>query len=456
MGNDTYMLQETPESTSWRMRVAHFFRERQVYLRSDGQVNFITIRPWVQVCALMFILIASFWVVFATVNVAFKDQIIAAKKLKYHRMQSAYEDQLAAMASSITQLNGRLLLNQDAYEAKLGVFRTQQNTLRNRQERIEALMGSGFNLNKLQESSKTVLSSLPSLKAMKTGADGDHLELVFERRAPVVPQSRENLMRESLKKQKQTQMLRSTKTALSIDEELERMRKNLELARDEQTRVLATLEKESAREKRKVFKILSSLGFDAERMTADINIKSPAIGGPFVRLGEGVGYALEGDDERFERINVNLKETAVLRRELAAMPVGIPLRISLRVNSKFGPRRDPFRKVGAMHTGIDYKGQTGDPVYSTAKGKVVRAGWMGGYGRVVEILHARGIITRYAHLNRIDVSIEDSVKKGEIIGRVGSSGRSTGSHLHYEVRVSGKAINPERFMQAGRYVFQKK
>ncbi len=438
------------------MRIAHAFRERQVYLRSDGQVNFITIRPWVQICAVLFMLIASSWVVFATVNVAFKDQIIAAKKLKYHRMQSAYEDQLAAMASSITQLNGRLLLNQDAYEAKLGVFRKQQNTLRNRQERIEALMDRGFGLNNIPESSKALISSLPSLRPVKTEADGDRLELVFERRDPVLPQSRESLTRASLKKQKHTEILRNTKTILSIDDELEGMRKKLQLTRDEQTRVLAFLEQESARQKRKVFKIVTSLGFDAERMIADIDTQSPAIGGPFVRLADGSDYAFDGDDGRFERINANLEKTSALRRELKAMPVGLPLRIALHVNSKFGPRRDPFRKVGAMHTGIDYKGKTGTPVYSTAKGKVVRAGWLGGYGRVVEILHARGIITRYAHLNRIDVSIEDSVKKGQIIGRVGSSGRSTGSHLHYEVRVSGKAINPKRFMQAGRYVFQKK
>ena len=122
--------------------------------------------------------------------------------------------------------------------------------------------------------------------------------------------------------------------------------------------------------------------------------------------------------------------------------------------SSFGVRSDPFRGSAAMHAGIDLAGPLGTRVYATADGVVTHAGRQGGYGNMVQINHGRGIETRYGHLSQILVPENTRVKRGQLIGLMGSTGRSTGSHLHYEVRVDGKAVNPIPFLQSGEYLVQ--
>jgi murein DD-endopeptidase MepM/ murein hydrolase activator NlpD len=120
--------------------------------------------------------------------------------------------------------------------------------------------------------------------------------------------------------------------------------------------------------------------------------------------------------------------------------------------SAYGVRSDPFQGSAAMHAGIDLASPTGTPIYATADGVVDRAEWFGGYGNMVEIEHGKGIATRYGHMSKIAVRDGERVKRGDLIGYVGSTGRSTGSHLHYEVRIDGRAVNPAPFLQSANYV----
>ena len=120
--------------------------------------------------------------------------------------------------------------------------------------------------------------------------------------------------------------------------------------------------------------------------------------------------------------------------------------------SAFGVRSDPFRGSAAMHAGIDLSSPSGTPIYATADGVINRAEWFGGYGNMVEIDHGKGIATRYGHMSRIAARPGSPVKRGELIGYVGSTGRSTGNHLHYEVRIDGHAVNPMPFLQSANYL----
>jgi murein DD-endopeptidase MepM/ murein hydrolase activator NlpD len=120
--------------------------------------------------------------------------------------------------------------------------------------------------------------------------------------------------------------------------------------------------------------------------------------------------------------------------------------------SAYGVRSDPFQGSAAMHAGIDLASPTGTPIYATADGIVDRAEWFGGYGNMVEIEHGKGIATRYGHMSKISARAGERVKRGDLIGYVGSTGRSTGSHLHYEVRIDGRAVNPVPFLQSANYV----
>lgn len=168
-----------------------------------------------------------------------------------------------------------------------------------------------------------------------------------------------------------------------------------------------------------------------------------AMGGPLELLATSADGSL---DPRFERLGMSLARMNALERALDGVPQVVPAAVR-RITSSFGYRRDPFTRRSAMHSGIDFKAPYGSPILAAARGQVTYAGWKGGYGRVVEVSHGNGLLTRYAHMSRVDVSVGQSVDAGERLGGLGSSGRSTGPHLHFEVRINGRAINPRPILE---------
>lgn len=182
-----------------------------------------------------------------------------------------------------------------------------------------------------------------------------------------------------------------------------------------------------------------------------IKLKLPAeaqaIGGPFLPAD----FDEKALTAASKRIEAQLKDISRLRKLSVALPIATPVK-NARKSSSFGRRIDPFRKRTAFHSGVDFRASTGTSVLATADGQVLRAGRAGGYGNLVELRHAHGLTTRYGHLSKIMVKSGQSVKRGDVIGKVGSTGRSTGPHLHYEVRNKGNARNPQPFMDAGKQV----
>ena len=148
-------------------------------------------------------------------------------------------------------------------------------------------------------------------------------------------------------------------------------------------------------------------------------------------------------------VNTTRSQVERLNRTLALVPYRKPVIGEVEFTSGFGVRSDPFLGRPAMHTGLDFRAAMGDPVRATANGKVVSSGWAGGYGRMVEIDHGNGLSTRYGHMSEISVKVGDPIKIGQVIGAVGSTGRSTGPHLHYETRIDGDAVDPQKFLRAG-------
>jgi len=166
-------------------------------------------------------------------------------------------------------------------------------------------------------------------------------------------------------------------------------------------------------------------------------------GGPFESAGNST----------FKALFDNWKKLDQLQNGVIAIPAEKPVKTNVEFTSGFGVRSDPFHAGAAMHPGIDLAGSYGTPIYATADGTVLRAGWnSGGYGNLVEIDHGRGITTRYGHMSAILVSPGQHIVRGQQVGRMGSTGRSTGNHLHYEVRIDGKAVNPIPFMKSTDYV----
>jgi murein DD-endopeptidase MepM/ murein hydrolase activator NlpD len=172
--------------------------------------------------------------------------------------------------------------------------------------------------------------------------------------------------------------------------------------------------------------LLGRLGLDASRFS------NAAQGGPFVPAEETVAVA---------------GAPAV---PLAALPTFLPVR-EVRQSSGFGHRADPFNHRGAQHQGTDMMGKHGEPIYASGSGVVTTAGRMAGYGNMVEISHGTGVDTRYAHMARLLVKPGERVRQGQVIGHMGSTGRSTGTHLHYEVRIDGRPVDPQPFLDAASF-----
>ena len=135
------------------------------------------------------------------------------------------------------------------------------------------------------------------------------------------------------------------------------------------------------------------------------------------------------------------------RKSQVAVPSIKPVE-SMRMTSQYGYRTDPFQGRRKNHKGLDIAGPIGTPIYATADGIIGRAQWVSGYGKYVEIEHGNAIQTRYGHLSAMNVYSGQRVRKGDIIGFMGSTGRSTGSHLHYEVRIAGEPVNPTSFLES--------
>lgn len=176
-----------------------------------------------------------------------------------------------------------------------------------------------------------------------------------------------------------------------------------------------------------------------------LNYDRPQDGGNF-SINSGGPYQLTMTESEEEQ---NKIEAELRRIEATSNKASLPTMWAHlgKINNEFGFRRNPFGgRTYEFHAGMDIDGERGDQVMAPATGTVIKAEWQGGYGNLIEIDHGNGLVTRYGHLSKIEIAVGDVVQRGQLIGLIGSTGRSTGPHLHYELRLSDKAINPRRFL----------
>jgi murein DD-endopeptidase MepM/ murein hydrolase activator NlpD len=186
---------------------------------------------------------------------------------------------------------------------------------------------------------------------------------------------------------------------------------------------------------------IRKLGLDPRAMVA--SARREAMGGPLLRYATAPGG---GMDSRFERLGTSLARMNALERGLESVPQVRPATYAA-MTSGFGYRRDPFTGGAAMHSGLDFAGPVGAPIHAAAKGRVSFVGQKGAYGNVVEISHGNGLVTRYAHMSRFAAKVGQRVAAGAVIGAIGNTGRSTGAHLHFEVRNNDRPMNPRLFLE---------
>lgn len=239
--------------------------------------------------------------------------------------------------------------------------------------------------------------------------------------------------------------------AVQAEGALGELEAGVEQQRDLQTRLIAQIEDAAERSIGPLEKLFGSVGIDVDELLRGMRSSENGRGGPFIPAPETIAALPPTEGERLVSVLSRLERVALLKRAAERLPFGHPT-AGLRKTSGFGLRRDPFNGRRSSHEGVDFAGPVGAPIRSPAEGTVVFSGVQRGYGRLVKIRHANGFETVYAHLSRSRVRVGQTVKRGDLIANVGNTGRSTGPHLHYEIRYNGRPINPMKFIEAARHV----
>jgi len=391
------------------------------------QIRFGPIAFWTLIGTLV---IMAAWSVVTATYFAFRDDVLTRLIVRQTDIQYAYEDRISDLRSQVDQLASRQLLNQEQYEQKLEQLVRRQALL---------------------ESRAAALSTLPdqsvtgSIKPSARISGGERVPLLVKP-SPIsdtvilLPPPERDARLESRPLPGQPHMASSAPSG-GIEARLARIEQGLDRVETSQMTALDVLDERYDAQTRRMAEVLMDLGLDSGKIAP----RTSAMGGPFVPL-RGVGSAF---DRQLHRVELARSQLDHLTRALVAVPVRKPVVGEIDTTSGFGMRIDPFLHTPAMHTGLDFRGDTGEPIRATAAGTVVFAGWSGGYGRMVEVDHGNGLSTRYGHLSSIDVEVGQTVRVDQVVGRLGSSGRSTGPHLHYETRIDGEAVDPQRFLRAG-------
>ena len=372
---------------------------------------------------------------FATGYLMFRDDLINASRIRQASIQNAYEDKLATLRIEIDRIASRQMLDQKSVENKIDRLLGLRESLDERQRTVSSLA----------QSASAAGISTPLTAPLNAPSPRPH-----PKRAAAKPnqQAANHVDQQITGSVLVAHNGAPTHKAGSVDEDaidLGVIEKNLFQIERTQAKQLNLLAKKTADSSRDIARLLRSLGFKAPAAPPH---PADAIGGPYVEDG---AFNPIKFDHTILALEENLTHLNKLKKTINLLPLKRPLKTG-SISSNFGRRLDPFLKRYAVHSGIDFKAPSGTRVYATAPGKVIKAEWTGGYGRMVEIQHSGNIVTRYAHLSRIFIKEGEYVSAGKVIGSVGSTGRSTGPHLHYETRLNKKALNPIRFLKAGKRV----
>lgn len=406
------------------------------------------------------------WAIAATLYLVFRDDLIVNLVSRHAQVQYAYEDKIAALQASIDKVTSRQVLDQDTIEGKLADLVTRQAQIETKQALVAQLATQAETVLKpnaaapvvaLQaQPAKAPTAPLPQAAtviprdAIPVGAsafapvDKPHPLVDFGplRGMPSPARPAAEAAPTAAPSQKQSFRL---DPSVPAEARLSALRDAMMQAEATQIAQVRTFETHARKTVNRLAIVIADLGLDRSRFAS---LPAPAaVGGPLVPVA--VDASRGPFEAGIDALQRSLVDADRLRRIVKALPLRRPLLGELDTTSGFGYRVDPFTRGMALHTGVDFRDDWGTPVRVTAAGKVVSAEWSGGYGNMVEVDHGNGISTRYGHLSQILVEPGRQLEAGAVVGKLGSTGRSTGPHLHYETRVDGEPVDPTRFLRGG-------
>ncbi|MEL6467408.1 MAG: M23 family metallopeptidase [Pseudomonadota bacterium] len=435
----------------WHGLLEKYFPERRVFLKSDTDTRFIRLRPGTQLIAFTGSSFLVAWAIIATA-ILLMDSIGSGNfREQAKRDQRTYQARLNDLAGQRDARAEEALAAQGRFNAALEQISVMQSELlesethrRELETGIEVIQATLRGTMKDREAARTQLAALEDKlqnggagTALAASAGGTPIDFVAQALARTAAE------RDKIEQDAQDALLAADEMATEIA-----------LMKEQNDQIFRQLEEAMTVSVEPLDKMFRAAGMPTDRIIEQVRRGYSGQGGPLTPLSFSTrGQEPSPDTRRANRI-LNQMDTLNLYRIAAQKaPFATPVKDAFRFTSGFGFRRDPKTGGRRMHKGVDFAASVGTPLYATADGIVTHAGWQSGYGRLVKIQHEFGIETRYAHLSRLRVKVGQKVSRGDRIGDMGASGRVTGVHLHYEVRVGGKAVNPMIYIKAANDVF---
>jgi murein DD-endopeptidase MepM/ murein hydrolase activator NlpD len=428
----------------------HYFPERRVFLKSDNDTRFIRLRPGTQILAFAGSALLVAWAIIATA-VILMDSIGSGNfREQAKRDQRTYQARLNDLSAQRDNRAEEALAAQERFNSALKqISIMQSDLLQSETRRRELETGIDVIQNTLRGTMKEREAARQQLAALEGTTDGETSNVVqaATSSAPI------GFLAEALERtaKERDQVVADAQEALL---EADRMQQEIALMRDQNDAIFRQLEEAMSVSVAPLDKMFRNAGMPTDRILETVRRGYSGQGGPMTPLSFSTrGEEPSADTMRANRLLNQMDRLNLYRIAAEKAPFANPLKNAFRFTSQFGYRRDPKTGGRRMHSGVDFAAGMGTPLYATADGVVTHAGWQSGYGRLVKIQHEFGIETRYAHLSRLTVKVGQRVSRGQRIGDMGASGRVTGVHLHYEVRVGGKAVNPMIYIKAANDVF---
>jgi murein DD-endopeptidase MepM/ murein hydrolase activator NlpD len=379
----------------WKVAARHRFPDREIIVRANGQVAYLQLSHRRQIFSVGAVALLAAWAIYASVSFVVFDRRLADKNSEIEQAVTAYR----TLKHSLTDAETKFV-----------------EIARNLEERNSQLSSLHDHNAALRRNLSAIETVLDSVVAQRTRIASERQSLETR-----------NVMLEARLKQMQVA----------------------------QAEVLGRMGQRTLGEIAEVERVVAMTGLDADLLLNRSGMPRAGQGGPFIPAlgGKDFDGLVEPANFTVAILDAHIDRLEGLQRLLRVLPLTVPAD-TYTMNSGYGLRRDPLNGQPAMHYGIDLAGASGQPITSTAPGKVIFAERMGFYGKMVEIDHGMGVTTRYGHLKDIAVEEGQIVAAGEKIGSMGNTGRSTGVHVHYEIRVDGQPVNPMKFIKAGRYVLK--
>jgi len=421
-----------------------YFPERRIFLRSDMDTRYIRVGPFSQLTAFTGGTIIIAWSIIATAIILMDSIGSGNFREQAKRDQRTYEMRLNALSSERDKRAEEAIAAQERFTSALSEISSMQSELlASETRRNELETGIEIIQATLQRMIRERDEAVNKMETLTASADAASKSAVSEDISKTTMAFVTDVLKDTA--EQRDEIHANAQDAITRANQMERQIKVMEQENDQ---IFRHLEEAMTISVEPLDKMCRAAGMNTDDMINTVRRGYAGLGGPGLPLSFPTGGEEPTEDAiRATKILNRLDRLNLYRIAAEKAPFAMPLKGSYRFTSGFGMR------WGRMHSGSDFAGPHGSPIYATAEGVVTKAGWQSAYGRLIKIQHAFGIETRYAHLSRIRVKEGERVSRGQRIGDMGNTGRSTGTHLHYEVRVNGRAINPMIYIKAARNVF---